>query len=55
MDEKRGEYPVPEFGQAGLVPRYNQDLFKPLDHPIQRFANVKPTSPTQTPPPLAPA
>ena len=50
MDEKQGEYPVPEFGEEGLVPRYNNEVFKPLDHPIQRFASVKPTSPTQTPP-----
>ena len=49
MDEKQGEYPIPAFGEDGLVPRYNKDLFKPLDHPIQQFANVKPTSPTHTP------
>ena len=55
MDEKQGEYPVPEFGEEGLVPRYNKEIFKSLDHPIQRFASVKPTSPTQTPPPVDPA
>jgi len=51
---KQGEYSIPEFGPDGLVPRYNTRLFKPLDHPIQRFANVKPSSPTQTPPAASP-
>ena len=49
-DEKLGEYPVPEFGEAGLAPRYNPEIWKPLEHPIQKFASVKPASPIQTPP-----
>jgi NADH-quinone oxidoreductase subunit B len=49
-DQKQGEYQVPEFGETGLVPRYNATVWKPLEHPIQRFASMKPTSPTQTPP-----
>ena len=53
MDEKKGEYPVPAFGEAGLEPRYNAEAWKPLTHPIQKFASVKPTSPIQTPPPLS--
>ena len=46
---KQGEYPIPEFGAEGLLPRYNKELFTPSNHPIQRFASVKPSSPTQTP------
>ena len=51
---KRGEYAIPEFGPAGLVPRYDESLFTPSDHPVQRFAGVKPSSPTQTPPAASP-
>ncbi len=51
--EKLGEYPVPEFGDAGLTPRYNPEVWKPLTHPIQKFASVKQTSPIQTPPPTS--
>ncbi len=29
MDQKRGEYPVPAFGEQGLVPRYNSDVWQP--------------------------
>ncbi len=29
MDEKRGDYPVPAFGEQGLVPRYNADVWQP--------------------------
>ena len=28
MDAKQGEYPIPEFGKTGLVPRYNPDVFQ---------------------------
>ena len=35
-DAKLGEYPIPEFGERGLEPRYNPDLFTPATHPIQR-------------------
>ena len=49
MAEKKGEYPVPEFGANGLEPRYNAEQWTPLTHPIQKFASIKPTSPIQTP------
>ena len=29
MAEKKGEYPVPEFGEAGLEPRYSPDVWQP--------------------------
>jgi hypothetical protein len=51
---KQGEYSIPEFGPVGLLPRYHHELFTPSDHPIQRFASVKPSSPTQTPPATEP-
>ena len=47
---KQNEYEIPAFGGQGLEPRYNPTVFKPLTHPIQQFASVKPTSPLQTPP-----
>ena len=47
---KQNEYEIPAFGEQGLEPRYNPAVFKPLTHPIQQFASVKPTSPIQTPP-----
>jgi NADH-quinone oxidoreductase subunit B len=27
--EKRGEYPVPQFGTSGLAPRYNPEVWQP--------------------------
>ena len=48
-DAKQGEYPIPEFAENGLTPRYNADLWQPLTHPIQQFASVKPKSPIDTP------
>jgi len=50
VERKQNEYEIPEFGEAGLEPRYNPNIFKPLTHPIQQFASAKPTSPIQTPP-----
>ncbi len=29
MDQKQGEYPVPEFGKSGLVPRYSPLVWNP--------------------------
>ncbi len=29
MGEKRGEYPIPDFGSQGLEPRYNSDVYQP--------------------------
>jgi NADH-quinone oxidoreductase subunit B len=47
MDEKQGEYPVPDFGKDGLEPRYNPDVFQPKkawwDQPAQ------PAAPTNAP------
>ena len=48
-DAKQGEYPIPEFGPNGLEPRGNDQLWKPLTHPIQQFASIKPASPIDTP------
>jgi len=33
-ERKLGEYPVPEFGESGLVPRYNNDVWQPPEHPF---------------------
>jgi NADH-quinone oxidoreductase subunit B len=47
MQAKQGEYPVPEFGAKGLVPRYNLELFQPpTEHPFdyQRAPGQAPSS-----------
>lgn len=36
MAAKQGEYPVPEFGQQGLVPRYNPDVWTVQPHPAPK-------------------
>ncbi len=32
MDEKKGEYAIPAFGEAGLKPRYNPDVWSPPEN-----------------------
>ena len=34
MDAKQGEYAIPEFGEAGLEPKYNPGLWQPKNLPI---------------------
>jgi len=35
VGEKKGEYPIPEFGKAGLEPRYNPEVWQPpTEHPF---------------------
>ena len=35
MQEKKGEYLVPEYGKKGLLPRYNPDVWQPpTEHPF---------------------
>ncbi len=35
-DQKLGEYPVPAFGERGLVPRYTKDVWQPpANHPFK--------------------
>lgn len=29
MDAKKGEYPIPEFGETGLEPKFNPEIFHP--------------------------
>ena len=29
MEKKQGEYPIPQYGSEGLLPRYNPDIFEP--------------------------
>ena len=49
MEQKRGEYPVPEFGKTGLAPRYNPEVWQP---PSNR---ALPWTATLTPTPDSPS
>jgi len=52
MDKKQGEYPIPEFGAAGLEPRYTPGVW-----PAPAIAKVGPGQPPTNPPaaPQSPA
>ncbi len=43
IDEKQAEYPIPEFGEHGLVPRYNADVWKLEIHPAPKHALTPPS------------
>ena len=47
-DQKENEYPIPEFGAAGLNPRYNPDVWTPRVHPAPKRSS---DAPAPVPPP----
>ncbi|PIQ83824.1 MAG: NADH-quinone oxidoreductase [Candidatus Omnitrophica bacterium CG11_big_fil_rev_8_21_14_0_20_63_9] len=52
MAKKQGEYPVPEYGPAGLSPRYNPAVWQPpARHPFDY--QRAPASPAPSTPPAA--
>ncbi|MBI3324285.1 MAG: NADH-quinone oxidoreductase subunit B [Candidatus Omnitrophica bacterium] len=51
-DAKQGEYQIPEFGEAGLVPRYNTSVWQPpAQHPFTSSDPLPPQSPPASPVP----
>ena len=57
MAEKHGEYPVPDYGPAGLVPRYNPDVWQPpaKTPSLNWTATVEPKPEGQSAAPSSPA
>ncbi len=54
MQQKKGEYPVPAFGQSGLLPRYNPDVWQPpAQHPFDYQRAPAPAVTTGGPGPAA--
>ena len=51
VEQKEGEYPIPEFGASGLEPRYNHAIWKPPAHPFNAPTTSPAPSPSATPAP----
>ena len=43
------EFPVPEFGKTGLVPKYNPDVWQPIPGGLRGSATQPPKTPTSAP------
>ncbi len=46
-DQKLGEYPIPEFGERGLEPRYNPEMWQPPQRAVTTPPPAAAPAPTQ--------